>query len=63
MEAPKLSRVTLLMALGLFNFASQQALKAVKIYHLITLLLTVWYKQQLGVGDGVGRESRGKGTS
>ena len=56
MEAPKLSRVALLMVLVLFNFTSQQAPKAVKTYHLITLLLTLWHKQGLGVGDGVGRE-------
>lgn len=56
MEAPKLSRVVLLMVLVLFNFTSRQVLKAVKTYHLITLLLIVWHKQGLGDGDGVGRE-------
>ena len=64
MEAPTLSRIALLMVLAFFNFTSRQALKAVKTYHLITLLLTVWHKHGLGVGGTVGRKkSGGKGTS
>lgn len=41
MKTPKLLRIALLMVLLLFNFTFWQALKAVKIYHRITLLLNV----------------------
>lgn len=56
METPKLLRIALLMFFVLFNFTFWQALKAVKTYHRIPLLLTVWHKKGLGDGDGIGRE-------
>lgn len=53
-EDARYSGVALVVVLVLLNSVSQQTLEAVKICHLITLLLPVWYQQ--GLGDGVEEE-------